>query len=251
VSPVPRAGKAAAWIGAGALAAQYVPSTAVLGQWSSLRTVGGGACRWRGPRIPQVAITFDDGPHPVATPAVLDELDRLGWRATFFCLGDLVERHHDLVAEITARGHEVGSHGHRHAHHLFRPPRWIADDVRASVDALRGCGVDPRFYRPTYGQLTGATLAAAWRLGLETVLWSAWGREWTTTDHGRVADQVGAGLGPGAIVLLHDNDAFGPPGMWEVGLAALDRIAGELDRRGLQPTTLGELVDAGAREEKA
>ncbi|HUZ10357.1 MAG TPA: polysaccharide deacetylase family protein [Acidimicrobiales bacterium] len=239
---VGRLSRRAAGIGAAALAAQYVPSIAVLGQWSGLRSVGGGICRWRGPKVSQIALTFDDGPSPEATPAVLDRLDELGWPATFFCLGSLVEREPDLVAEILRRGHQVETHGYRHDHHLLRTPRWILRDLRAALGVMERCGLRPTLYRPTFGQVTGTTLAAARLLGLQTVLWSAWGREWTTTDHRRVAELVGSKLDDGAIVLLHDNDAFGPPGMWRVGLRSLDHIAPEVDRRGLVPVTMGELV---------
>ena len=236
----------AAGIGAVALAAQYVPSIAVLGQWSGLRAVGGGLCRWRGPRSGRFALTFDDGPSPEATPAVLDRLDELGWPATFFCLGSLVEREPDLVAEMQRRGHQVETHGHRHGHHLLHTPRWILRDLRAALGAMERCGVRPTLYRPTFGQVTGTTLVAARRLGLETVLWSAWGREWTTTDHRLVAGLVASRLDDGAIVLLHDNDAFGPPGMWQVGLRSLDLLAPEVERRGLVPVTMGELLAAGS-----
>jgi peptidoglycan/xylan/chitin deacetylase (PgdA/CDA1 family) len=229
------------------LAAQYVPSTAVLGQWTGLRSIGG-MCRWRGPNESKVALTFDDGPSPAITPKILDALDRLGWRATFFCLGSLVEQEPNLVAEIVQRGHDVGTHGYDHAHHFARSPAWIVRDLHASVDALKTCGVEPRYYRPTFGQLTGTTMAAALWLGLEIVLWSAWGREWTTDDHRKVADLVSSRLDDGAIVLLHDNDAFGPIGMADVALAALEPIAESVSRRGLQPATLAELFAGRATE---
>ncbi len=235
-------GRRAAEVGAAALAAQYVPSIAVLGQWSRLRAAGDGLCRWRGPDAPPIALTFDDGPSPEATPPVLDRLDELGWPATFFCLGSLVEREPDLVAEIVRRGHQVETHGYRHDHHLLRSPRWIVRDLRAALAAMERCGIRPTFYRPTFGQATGTTLAAARWLGLRTILWSAWGREWTTTDHRRVARLVASGLSGGAIVLLHDNDAFGPPGMWRVGLRSLDLLAPEVERRGLVPVTMSDLV---------
>lgn len=226
-----------------AVAAQYVPSTVTLGQWTSLQALPGGLCRWQGPPdAPRVALTFDDGPSPKATPAVLDRLDALNLRATFFQLGSLAERHPDLVDDVVRRGHAVGTHGYRHLHHLARTPGWVAADLAAAARAMAGLGLDPSWYRPSYGQATGATLVAARRRGWRTVLWSAWGREWATTDPREVADRILRRLRPGAVVLLHDNDAFGTPGMWRVGLDSLELVAAELDRRRLEAVTLDELM---------
>src|SRR6185437_6685287 len=172
---------------AAAVAGQYVPSTVALGQWTGLRALPGGLCRWRGDGGSssggdRVALTFDDGPSPAGTPAVLDRLDRLGLVGTFFVLGSLVERDPDLVAEIRRRGHQVETHGHHHRHHLARTPWWVHRDLAAAAEAMAAVGVHPRWYRPTYGQATAATLLAARRQGWLPVLWSAWGREWATTD---------------------------------------------------------------------
>jgi peptidoglycan-N-acetylglucosamine deacetylase len=233
---------AAGAVGA-ALAAQYVPSTVVLGQWAPFEALPGRLCRWRGSgHTNAVALTFDDGPSPVATPAVLDRLDRLGLRATFFPLGSLVARYPDVIAEVVRRGHQVETHGYDHRHHLARSPRWVRRDLRAAEEAMATVGVRPRWYRPSYGQATGATLWEARCRGWETVLWSAWGREWATDRTADVAARIAGELRPGAIVLLHDNDRFGRPGMWKVGLDALDVVADELDRRGLAAVTLAELV---------
>lgn len=232
-----------AGIAAAALATQYLPSTVTLGQWTSLQVLPWDLCRWQGPAgRRRVALTFDDGPDPVATPAVLDRLDALGLRATFFPLGSLAEREPDLVAEVVRRGHQVGVHGYHHRHHLARSPAWTWADLGRADRAMQAAGVCPTWYRPSYGQATGATLVAARLRGWRTVLWSAWGREWTTEDPAEVAGRIAGRLRPGAVVLLHDNDAFGTAGMWRVGLAALDEVARELEERQLEAVTLDELV---------
>lgn len=237
------AGKAAA----ATLAAQYLPSTVTLGQWTSFQALPGELCRWQGPPVvPRVALTFDDGPSPEATPAVLDRLEALNLRATFFPLASLVERHPDLVAEVVGRGHAVGTHGYRHLHHLAHSPAWVAADLAEAARVMATVGLDPTWYRPSYGQATGSTLVAARLRGWRTVLWSAWGREWTTTDPVGVAGRIARRLRPGAVVLLHDNDAFGTPGMWRVGLDSLELVAADLERRGLEAVTLDELVGAPA-----
>lgn len=236
------AGRWAALTAGAALSAQYVPSTVALGQWAPWAALPGGLCRWRGPaERAAMALTFDDGPHPEATPAVLDRLEALGLRATFFMLGTEVERYPDLVHEVARRGHLVASHGHRHRHHLTRPPRWVAADLARAADRLAGLGFWPRWYRPSYGQATGATLWLARRRGWQSVLWSAWGREWATDDPAAVVQRIGRRLRPGAIVLLHDSDRYGTPGMWRLGLEALGPVAELADRRGLQAMTLDEL----------
>ena len=228
--------------GAAALAAEYLPSVVTLGQWTPLRSLPGDLCRWRGPAAPDVALTFDDGPHPEATPAVLEALDELGLRATFFCLGAEVERHPDLVSELVRRGHQVETHGFAHEHHLLRSPRWVLRDLRRARASAEAVGLGPTWYRPAYGQATGATLALARGLGLRPVLWSSWGREWTTDDPQEVARRILAGLSPGAIVLLHDSDAYGRPGMWRTGVDALRLVAEDLARRDLRAVTLERMM---------
>lgn len=225
-----------------ALAANYGLSTVTLGQWSTLRSLPGDLCRWRGPHGPRVALTFDDGPNRHTTPQLLDSLERLGLTATFFCVGSLVARDPDVVSEIARRGHQVETHGYHHEHHLLRSPRWTVNDLRRAIDVMSECGFPPSWYRPSYGQATGTTLVAARAFGLRPVLWSSWGREWATDDPVEVAERVVGALDPGGIVLLHDNDELGTPGMWRVGLAALPRLAEELDRRQFTAVTLDELV---------
>jgi peptidoglycan/xylan/chitin deacetylase (PgdA/CDA1 family) len=233
-------------IGAAAVGVVHAfPSVAVLGQWTPLRAIPGLA-RLRGPACPAVALTFDDGPDPVTTPAVLDRLDELGIRATFFVLGARAARHPDIVAEIRARGHEIGCHGHRHAHHLLRSPAWVRADLGHAVEVLRDLGVPARWFRPPYGQLSTGTVAAARRTGVDTVLWSAWGREWVAADAAEVGDRVTAGLAPGAIVLLHDSDVCSEPGTVDRVVAALGPVADALSARALEACTLSQLVGARA-----
>jgi peptidoglycan/xylan/chitin deacetylase (PgdA/CDA1 family) len=228
------------------VAAHFLPSVVSLGQWLPIRSLPGGLCRWRGPAQPAVALTFDDGPHPGTTPLVLDRLDELGLVATFFCLGTMAARHPDLVAEVVRRGHQVESHGYRHDHHFLRTPGWVRSDLAAAVDTLGAAGVRPRWFRPPYGQATGATMVEAHRQGLGLVLWSAWGREWDEPDAAHVARRVIAGLDPGAIVLLHDTDDSSPPGSCRRAIGALGPVAEELQRRKWDAVTLDQLT-ASAR----
>lgn len=232
-----------ATLAVGGAAAQFVPAVAALGQWAPFQVLPGGLCRWEGPRFPgRVALTFDDGPHPEGTPRILERLDALRLRATFFPLASEVAREPALVQDILDRGHAVGTHGFAHAHHLARSPRWIHRDLQAAGELMQGLGVTVRWFRPTYGQVTGATLVHARRKGWETVLWSSWGREWATSSPQAVAARIGHRLHPGAIVLLHDSDHFGPTGMWRVACEALGAVADDLARRDLSAVTLDELV---------
>jgi peptidoglycan/xylan/chitin deacetylase (PgdA/CDA1 family) len=170
-----------------------------------------------------IALTFDDGPDPASTPRFLDALDTHGVRATFFLLGAAAERHPELCAEIAARGHETGVHGWTHS----RP--WLPDPARDHRELARAVetvgaltGSRPRWYRPPYGILSGGRWAAAHRLGLRTVLWTAWGRDWTATaTPASVLAELGGDLRGGGTVLLHDSDRVSAPGCWRSALGAL------------------------------
>lgn len=244
-----RIGTLASGAGGLALLAHYLPSVCVLGQWSPvpLGALPRGWCRWSVPGgSERVGLTFDDGPSPESTPLTLDLLDELGMRATFFVLGRLAEAHPQLVHETLRRGHGVGSHGYDHEHHLLRSPAWIKGDVARSVEVLEHLCRRPRWYRPTYGQLTARTILEARRHQMEVVLWSAWGREWAESDPSAVMRRLEVHLRPGAIILLHDTDVMCPPGTAARTHATLELLAAKLKDLGLSAVSLDEVVDVDA-----
>jgi peptidoglycan/xylan/chitin deacetylase (PgdA/CDA1 family) len=188
-----------------------------------------------------IALTFDDGPDPAGTPAVLAELARLGWTATFFLLGSQVRKFPDMAREVAAAGHEIAVHGEEHRQHVGRSPLDLRRDLeRATGVITEVTGVRPRWFRPPYGVLSAGTLPAAARLGLTPVLWTTWGKDWEVTTPERIVSLLVDGLRPGGTLLLHDSDCTSTPGSWRATAAALPLLAGELDRRGLTVRPLGE-----------
>lgn len=184
-----------------------------------------------------VALTFDDGPHWHGTPAVLDTLRDARATATFFLVGEQVERRPALAAEIADAGHEVGVHCQRHRNLLRLTPGQVADDLRRAHDRIaEATGREPRLYRPPYGVLSAAALATARRHGWEPVLWSRWGRDWRARATAEsVAAEAAAGLTGGEVVLLHDADYYSAPGSWRTTAAALPRVLDAIATAGLRP----------------
>jgi peptidoglycan-N-acetylglucosamine deacetylase len=187
-----------------------------------------------------VAITFDDGPHPQGTPAVLETLREEGAVATFFLAGEQVVRRPSLVAEIVAAGHRVELHCHRHRNQLRLTPRMLledADRARAAIEDAGGQAVTD--YRPPYGIFSAAGLWAVRSRGWRPVLWSRWGRDWTRRATGRsIARKATASLEAGDVLLLHDADYYSARGSWIRTAAALPAILEELGSRRLEPMLL-------------
>jgi peptidoglycan/xylan/chitin deacetylase (PgdA/CDA1 family) len=221
-----------------ALAAQVGPAATWL---PPVRRAFAPGLTGRGPRG-GVALSFDDGPHPQATPAVLDALDRLGWTATFFVLGAQVRRYPDVAAEVARRGHELALHGDEHRYLVGRSPRAARDDLRRAFDTVSSLtGVAPGWWRPPYGVLSGPALAAARSLQLRTILWSAWGRDWRAAASGpSVVDDLWRGEVDGGTLLLHDSDVTSDPGAWRATVAALPLLAERLAADGVAVRTVGE-----------
>ncbi len=189
-----------------------------------------------------VALTFDDGPDPASTPRFLEVLAELGWRATFFMLGDMTRRAPGLAAEVAAAGHEIGLHGDEHLSMLRRRPSAAFDDICRGRDTVADAsGVEPVWFRPPYGTLSAGSLRAARRLGLDTVLWTAWGRDWRSqATPETVAHDVTRGRIAGGTVLLHDSDCTSAPDCWHSALGALPLLADVFAERGLRVGPVGE-----------
>jgi peptidoglycan-N-acetylglucosamine deacetylase len=181
------------------------------------------------------ALTFDDGPHPQGTPAVLEILARESAPATFFLVGEQVQRDPALAREIVAAGHGIGLHCHRHRNLLRLTPRQVREDIaraQAMIEDATDCS--PRLYRPPYGVLNSAALCVARRHGWRTLLWSQWGRDWEARATAEsIAALLTDGAGDGSVLLLHDADDYSAAGSWRQTAAALPVVVQTLAARGL------------------
>ena len=183
------------------------------------------------------ALTFDDGPHPEGTPAVLEILAHAGVRATFFLVGEQVRRNPALAGEIAAAGHEIGLHCDRHRNLLRLAPWQVCADIDRARDTIEtATGRAIGLYRPPYGMLNAAALRQARSHGWRTLLWSQWGRDWEArATPESIAARVTDGAGEGSVLLLHDADDYSAPGSWRRTVAALPLVLDVLAERGLAP----------------
>jgi peptidoglycan/xylan/chitin deacetylase (PgdA/CDA1 family) len=172
-----------------------------------------------------IALTFDDGPHPEGTPAILEALAAADAVATFFLVGEQVERHPEVARAVADAGHEVALHGFRHTLLLRRRPAALADDLARAATLIEDVtGVAPRLYRPPYGVFSLGGLLHA-RTRWQPLLWSKWGRDWTrSATPASVSRLATRDLADGDVILLHDADHYSVSGSWRATLGALPAI---------------------------
>jgi peptidoglycan/xylan/chitin deacetylase (PgdA/CDA1 family) len=195
------------------------------------------------PRTDAVALTFDDGPHPEGTPAILAALADANATATFFLVGEQVARFPATAAAIVAAGHEIAVHGHRHTLLLRRSTSAVAADLARAVAAIEDATAQtPRFHRPPYGVYSAGALELV-RGRWTPVLWSRWGRDWERrTSAAAIARRASDGLRGGDIVLLHDADHYSAQSSWRRTAAAMPSILAAVRRLGLPTVSLSQAM---------
>jgi peptidoglycan-N-acetylglucosamine deacetylase len=196
-----------------------------------------------------VVITFDDGPGRLLTPLVVRRLAEANVAATFFLLGNNVRGNEDIVDDIARQGHEIGSHGDQHVHHVWSWPWAGLLDTRAAWRRLHDLtGLDaPRIpFRPPYG-----------KLNLLSLLWGYWhGTPLALWTHDSYDTRLGVELRPealadsvrqagGGVVLLHDFDRSIPNADKQV-LAKLEAVL-RLREEGFRFLRVGDLLGITAR----
>lgn len=219
--------------------------------------------RWRstvvGCRTNQriVALTFDDGPNPEATPRVLEVLARYQVTATFFFLGRNVASHPGTVRRAFEAGHAIGNHTFSHRRLVGCGPLTVARELAQCQAAIRSTlGIHPRVMRPPYGHQDPTAFLTARLMGYAVVAWSAAGYDWQGDSASQVAQRILTNIQPGGIILLHDG--WEPPHdqlEWRPEydlyrdrlptLEALPMMIEALQRQGYQFVTLPEMIRMG------
>jgi peptidoglycan/xylan/chitin deacetylase (PgdA/CDA1 family) len=165
------------------------------------------------PRAPdcsagEVSLTFDDGPHPQLTPAVLDVLGQWQATATFYVIGELAQARPDLLRRAVSEGHRVGNHTWSHPDLTGLPPDAVRHELRrTSAVITEATGEPPATWRPPFGEHDAAVDAEADALGMELVMWGEGtdSLDWQGGSPQAVAERVVGNAEPGSIVLLHDT----------------------------------------------
>ena len=190
-----------------------------------------------------VALTFDDGPDR-STDVFLKILADAHARATFFVVGEQVERYPNVVKEMLAAGHEIGIHGYAHRHHLLLTPWQVADELeRAQATIEEATGRAATLFRPPHGIFSLASWFAVGRLDWRRVLWSRWGKDWRAeATCESILKSIGQPVA-GDIVLLHDSDRYASPGSWRKTVEALPEIILRAQARGLPLVTVSSLLN--------
>ncbi|TMQ07839.1 MAG: polysaccharide deacetylase family protein [Deltaproteobacteria bacterium] len=186
----------------------------------------------------RVALTFDDGPHPVHTAPLLDALAELGVPATFFVVGRDVDANPELVARIARDGHELGNHTYRHRYLPLARSRSVERELDATDRAIaRAAGVVPRIARPPWGGRSPRNVAVFRRLRKRLVLWDVNSYDWKGKPAAEVVRRVLARARGGSIILMHEARDGG-----ETTIEAVRMLVPALRARGFELVTVSRAI---------
>lgn len=187
----------------------------------------------------KIALTFDDGPHPVYTPKILDILNEYGIKATFFIIGQNAEYYPDVLRRIEAEGHEIGNHTYYHRHLNGLSPERIKSDITLCGKAIYDiCGYPTTLFRPPEGVLPDSIRGYAEAEDYKVILWSVDTHDWTHRPAAEIFTVVKSKITSGDIILMHDYVTRSPtPG-------ALRLIIPYLLEGGYRFVTVSELLES-------
>ena len=153
-----------------------------------------------------VALTFDDGPSPVWTPQILDELKKEDVKATFFMVGHHVQKYPDIARRVAREGHGIGNHGYAHSVILYYTPAEIEEEIKYTEHVIREVtGETTTMFRPPKAWLRDSTKEKIRSMGYAVVLWSLNSKDWAGFPHRHIVRYLAARARGGDILLFHDS----------------------------------------------
>jgi peptidoglycan/xylan/chitin deacetylase (PgdA/CDA1 family) len=194
------------------------------------------------PRRKQIALTFDDGPHPAYTPKLLAILKRYNVKATFFLVGEMAERSPDLVRAEAAAGHSLGNHTYHHVSLPKIPDEDVATEIKSCGQVLRSItGRAPRWFRPPGGEYDPHVAQVSEALGYTMVLWTDDPGDYASPGRQVILSRTLRKIGNGGILLLHDGI--------QQTVDVLPQIIETLQRQGYEFVTVDEMIAAKRKPE--
>jgi peptidoglycan/xylan/chitin deacetylase (PgdA/CDA1 family) len=188
-----------------------------------------------------VALTFDDGPKPGQTEAILDILKRHEVKASFFMVGRRIERHRELAARVLAEGHQLGNHSYSHRRLIFKSPSYIQEEIDKTDALLRGLGVEGEIhFRAPFGKKLVVLPWLLSRNGRKHITFDVVPGDDATQDVELLTSRVMESVRPGSIILFHDGGQDKPG-----TIQATERVIGRLREQGYRFVTVSELLALG------
>lgn len=191
---------------------------------------------------PKIAITFDDGPHPIHTPAILNVLKKHNVKATFFCVGERIDEQLDIMKQTIDEGHIVGNHSWQHGLWFdFKSAHNMQVEInRTNHIVQQHTGLLPHFFRPPYG-VTNPNLAKAIKnTNMVTIGWSLRSMDTVIKNEDRLLKRITSKIKAGDIVLFHDTQAG--------TVSVLEAFINHCQHKGIQIVPLDELIEKSAYE---
>jgi peptidoglycan/xylan/chitin deacetylase (PgdA/CDA1 family) len=185
-----------------------------------------------------VALTFDDGPRPDGTPAVLDLLARYNIQATFFLIGNRVEQCPELTQRIWQSGHQVGNHTWSHTLMMFKSPSYLRQEIEKTDAILKGLGhPDEIFFRAPYGMKFLLLPLVLRRMNKKNIIFDSVAWDWSSPGVEQIVRNVISSVRPGSIILLHDG-----VGNQQETIVAVEEIIKQLIEQGYRFVTVAQLL---------
>ena len=198
----------------------------------------------------RIALTFDDGPNPKATPRLLRLLAAARIKATFFLLGRNVLRFPHLAAEIAAAGHEIGNHTYSHLLLPVLPHKLLRRELERAGHLIEAAtGHVPRLVRPPMGWFNGTVLRTLGELGYQPVLGDVYPQDTTRPGAREIARRIVTRARPGSIVIMHDGVPYGQADRSQ-SVEATQMVIDALQKKSFRFDTVSTLL-AQARGEAA
>jgi peptidoglycan/xylan/chitin deacetylase (PgdA/CDA1 family) len=193
-----------------------------------------------------VALTFDDGPSPVWTPKILDELRKANIKATFFMLGEHVAKYPEIARRVAQEGHEIGNHTYDHHVMVYYTLEELEKEIKDTERIIQKVtGKTTRYFRPPKAWLTTQEKKKIEELGYKVILWSLNSKDWVTFDDKYIVKYLAEHVHPGDIILFHDSGGIfsAEGGDRHETVRTISQLVDKLHQMGYKLVTISELLE--------